>query len=171
MSQAEYGRHRGVSQQAVSKAVRSGRIPTTHGKIDPVAADLAWEAYTDLTKPRNSVIGNPAAGGDAGSKPTEARKWAAAHARREAALARIAELDHKARAGESVSRKDAQRIGFEAAREARDALLAIPDRISPILAGLTDAAEIHRVLSAEIVAACGGLSANALSRDPTIPGS
>lgn len=51
MSVAEYASHRGVSRQAVDKAIRAGRIPAERrGKryvIDPAAADAAWETHTD----------------------------------------------------------------------------------------------------------------------------
>jgi len=38
-----YARHRGVSDTAVHKAIRSGRItPEADGTIDPVRADRDW---------------------------------------------------------------------------------------------------------------------------------
>ncbi len=41
MTQADYARHRGVSRQAISKLVKSGKIAIDDaGKIDAVAADL-----------------------------------------------------------------------------------------------------------------------------------
>lgn len=47
----EYARHRGVSPEAVSKAVRTGRISTTkdqngNRKIDPEIADKEWSENT-----------------------------------------------------------------------------------------------------------------------------
>src|SRR3989304_5281631 len=60
MSYRAYARHRGVSPEAVSKAVKTGRITAgTDGKIDPKKADLEWEANTDPSKPLNSVSGTP----------------------------------------------------------------------------------------------------------------
>ena len=35
-----------MSQQAVSKAVRAGRIPTVKNKIDPAVADKIWAKNT-----------------------------------------------------------------------------------------------------------------------------
>jgi hypothetical protein len=37
----KYAVHLGISQQAVSKMIRGGRIPSIHGHIDAAAADLA----------------------------------------------------------------------------------------------------------------------------------
>ena len=42
ITQAEYSKHRGVSEAAVSKAIKAGRISLIDGKIDPVAADAQW---------------------------------------------------------------------------------------------------------------------------------
>lgn len=51
----EYARYRGVSGEAVSKAVRSGRISTIQDhngnrKIDPAIADQEWDRNTNHTK-------------------------------------------------------------------------------------------------------------------------
>ena len=51
----EYARYRGVSGEAVSKAVRSGRISTIQDhngnrKIDPAIADREWEANSQHSK-------------------------------------------------------------------------------------------------------------------------
>lgn len=42
ISQADYARHRGVSEAAVSKAVKERRITLIDGRIDPVVADVQW---------------------------------------------------------------------------------------------------------------------------------
>ena len=62
LSRRAYARHRGVSHEAVRKALATGRIAAgPDGKIDPVVADRQWDTSTDLSKPRNSVIGVPRA--------------------------------------------------------------------------------------------------------------
>ena len=47
---------------------------------------------------------------------------------------------------------------FNAARRARDLLLAVPDRVAAVLAGTTDAQDCHRILTEEIRRVCGELS-------------
>ena len=43
-----YARHRGVTDTAVHKAIRSGRItPEPDGTVDPNRADLEWDRNTD----------------------------------------------------------------------------------------------------------------------------
>ena len=48
-----YGRHRGVSEAAVRKAIRAGRItPEPDGTIDPAKADSEWTRNTDVAQQR-----------------------------------------------------------------------------------------------------------------------
>jgi hypothetical protein len=170
MSIRAYAKHRSVTPAAVRKAIKTGRISTTNGKIDPAVADIQWRSNTDESKPRNSVTGDP--GGQLGRSaapvsPTyrpgssslpRTNGYAAARAVRETYEAKIRELDYKVRTGELV-RADKARIAFSnAARRVRDLLLAIPERLGPVVAGLTDESEIHRVLSEEIRRACEELS-------------
>ncbi len=53
LSQRAYARHRGVSEMAVRKAIKSGRItPEPDGTIDPEKADREWDANTDPAQQR-----------------------------------------------------------------------------------------------------------------------
>ncbi|HGG60421.1 MAG TPA: elements of external origin, partial [Gammaproteobacteria bacterium] len=48
-----YARHRGVSDAAVRKAIKTGRItPEPDGTIDPQKADAEWAANTDSAQQR-----------------------------------------------------------------------------------------------------------------------
>jgi len=59
ISQREFARRLGVSPQAVTCAIKAGRISTVKGKIDPAVATKEWAANTDQSKPRNRLTGNP----------------------------------------------------------------------------------------------------------------
>lgn len=53
LSRRAYARHRGVAENAVRKAIASGRIELEpDGTIDPVKADLAWTRRTDPSQQR-----------------------------------------------------------------------------------------------------------------------
>jgi len=165
----EYSRHRGVTPAAVRKALKAGRITAVDGKIDPEIADSQWRSNTDETKPRNSVSGNP--GGAArmpASSPakTFARtpglpqtgSYAAARAARETFEARLRELDLKVRTGKLIPVEQVRVAAFNMNRRARDLLLAIPDRVAAVIAGMADPAEVHRVLTEELRRVCEELS-------------
>lgn len=47
---------------------------------------------------------------------------------------------------------------FNRARRTRDLLLAVPDRLAPILAAVADPTECHRIMTEEITRACEELS-------------
>jgi hypothetical protein len=54
LSRRAYARHRGVAENAVRKAIASGRIELeSDGTIDPVKADLAWGKRTDPAQQRS----------------------------------------------------------------------------------------------------------------------
>lgn len=89
------------------------------------------------------------------------RDVASEKARLTRAQADQAELNLAAARGELVRADEVRKTAFELARAARDALLGVPDRVAPILAGLTDEFEVNRVLKEEIVLVC-----RTLSRDP-----
>ncbi len=55
ITQAEYARHRGISQAAVKKAVDTGRIVLLNGKVDREKADKQWAANTDPRQQRKPV--------------------------------------------------------------------------------------------------------------------
>lgn len=164
-----YAKRRGVTPAAVRKAIKTGRISIMNGKIDPEIADSQWRSNTDETKPRNSVSGNPGGLSRTATPPAPASaapgqalprtgSYAAARAARETFEARLKELDLKVRTGKLISVDEVRIVAFNASRKARDLLLAIPDRVSAVVAGLTDASEVHRVLSEEIRRVCEELS-------------
>lgn len=169
-----YARHRGVSHSAVRKALATGRIVAgKDGTIDPTAADQQWATSTNLSKPRNAVIGAPkkrrvpgapsdplgtlgsGAGEPLNGPPTgdAARlvaSYAASRAAREGYVARLAKLEFEQKSGKLVDADQVRAQLFALGRRARDSLLGVPDRLSPILAGHSDPAVIHRLLTEEI---------------------
>lgn len=127
LSQSEYAQHRGVTKQAVSIAVQSGRITLTDGMIDPKRADAEWDANTD-DRPR-------------GYKPARETgpsygTYSANRTKKENYQAKLAELEYEQRAGLLVSREYVERVTYDRQRRAMKALLAVPSRIAPVLAGV-----------------------------------
>lgn len=176
VSQREYARRRGISHMAVQRAVSSGRITLVDGKVDPDLADRQWRDNTDPTKPRNRFTGSPkhtredgepstpmpidAAAGlaDLPAGARSARGYAQARATREGYLARLAKAQYEKVMEQLISADEVRVTAFNRARRTRDLLLAVPDRVSALLAAENDAEEIHRILTEEITRSCEELS-------------
>jgi hypothetical protein len=169
ISQREYARQRGISNVAVHRAVKAGRVTTVNGKIDPDQADREWLENTDQSKPRNRITGRPKhtrPEGEpsqpmnlGGSEETSggngtASGYAKARAARELHQAQLAKLELD-RQRSILVRADEVRVGaFNMARKARDQLVALPERVAAILAATDDAAEVQRILEEEIERIC-----------------
>jgi len=159
VSQAEYARLRGVSRQAVHKDIRSGKIPTVDGKIDPVAADMALALAADPAKIHASAHGMP----ETAQRMIPAEDGAVvlsyweAKAKKESYQAEIARLDCERRRGELVEAGQVKKDAFRFGRQVRDRLEGIPARISAMVAAEGDPLRVQQLLSAEIVAALQGL--------------
>lgn len=169
ISQREYGRRRGVSHVSVHRAIASGRISTVDGKIDPVQADREWRANTDQSKPRNRITGRPKQVRTPGepSEPMDfggtgegytangtATGYAKARAARELYQAHLTKLELDRRRGVLVRADEVELGAFHMARQVRDQLIALPERVAAILAATNDAAEIQLILDEEIERIC-----------------
>jgi len=70
ITQAAYAKHRGVSEAAVSKAIKAGRISLIDGMLDASAADMQWarnsrvRAGSRLPPPAGALSGPLTSAGD-----------------------------------------------------------------------------------------------------------
>ena len=153
MTQAQYAGHRGVSRATIARAIATGRIPFLKrtGRINPKRADRAWKENTDPAKQRGRHATN-GAGGNGNATLYESK------ARREQALAALAELALAERRGELVPEAQVRKIGFERARRTRDQLLALPDQLAQQLVGITEYGEVHRILGEELRRVCDDIA-------------
>lgn len=181
LSYIEYARHKGVTKQAVSKAIKCGRIRSTtiKGKpyIDIEEADRDWDnntksQYVPEITPVNRPVdpGDPDDDGsydvdiddnvdpDGITKETASEYRRVAEARKFVWDARQAQLDFMREAGSLVSVDQVKKEAFELARIIRDNVLNIPDRISAELVGVKDQAAMHGILTRELNLALQELS-------------
>lgn len=182
--QRAYARHRGVTHRAVQKALLDGRIQyDADGLIDFEKADASWASNTDPAKPRNSVSGNPkmrrgegeapapgvgmkgargqAPVGDGEGRGRDVLAYAIARAARESFEAKIKKLEYEKMAGKLIDAEEVRVAWFNTSRRARDLILAIPDRIAPVIAGTADSeriSEVHSMLLSELRRVCEELS-------------
>lgn len=139
-SLSAYARHRGVSVEAVSKAVAAGRLPTAVVLVDgqPKIADVAladqeWEANTrpridQPRKPRRRSAADADADIDANADGDASQRYLEARARRESALADLAEIEVEEKLDELVPFEEARDYMIDKFTVAKTKLLGIPSR-------------------------------------------
>jgi hypothetical protein len=142
-----YAKHRGCSDGAVRKAIEKGKIHATGSgketRIDPVAADAEWAANTRTpvrTKAEGAHDGAHLRTEAEGSRYKYARELdnaaasdeskADAERRKEVALANIREHEYRIKSGTSVDRQAVTDAWFAVARNARDQLMGVVDRLA-----------------------------------------
>ena len=161
-----YGRHRGVSDTAVRKAIAAGRITAeADGTIHPARADAEWAASTRAPDPHLAAPARRArtraatdAGVDdmAGVAPVSTKGGSNTYAQARTANEVLKAQHHKLRIaqlkGELIDRSQAMAQVFALARAERDAWLNWPARVSSMLAaelGL-DPHTMHVALEREV---------------------
>jgi len=153
-----YARHRGVTDTAVHKAIRAGRIThETDGSIDPDKADREWARNSDA--PRNGTatravkVAVPEGGGDGpAALPTGGASLLQARTVNEVVKAQTNKVRLARLKGELVDRPQAIAHVFKLARSERDAWLNWPARISAQMAAKlnVDPHTMHVALEAAV---------------------
>ncbi len=183
-----YARQRDVTEGAVRKAVKSGRIPVeADGTIDPAKANVAWERNTSPAqqrkpdpvpapvkpapvsdKPASTPAKPPAppvrqppqrpAEPEAGPSTAGMPKYQMSRAVRETYNAKLTRLEYEEKTGKLLNAEDVAKDAFALARRVRDRLLNIPSRMASVLASETDSKAIEALLSQELRIALEELS-------------
>lgn len=169
----QYAKHRGIHGRSVRRYLADGSIPESalirEGRllfIDQAKADRALSKHTTT---RKELLGDgrlppaeKAAPGQqiqtterAGTSGLNFHEARTLKERYHAALLKI-ELDEKT--GRLVDSEKVKISAFNLARQVRDALLNIPDRIGPIVAAERDQLKVAELLTTEIRTALEGLS-------------
>ena len=156
LSARAYSISREISLPGVVKAINSGRLaksvtklPNGRYEIDPELADQEWQMNTDTGKhgkTRSFTEPVPAAI----EEPGETLTYAEARAQHERFKSRLAELEVATIEGKLVNADKVKREAFRAARQVRDSLLNLPDRLAAELAAETNQFKVHQRLVKEI---------------------
>lgn len=163
LNNSQYAAHRGVSHEAVRKAIKSGRISLINGKIDPEVADIQWAKNTNQVK---AAAANGGRMREFEKNPIQALVEQASPAvedymhwktRRERAEAIRAEQDQEREAENLVYKDQVERGAKTAARMLRDQLLSVPARLAAELAPITDINTIEQKIRDEIRNVLGGM--------------
>lgn len=159
-----YARMRGCSLTAVQKAIASKRITTLQdGTIDPERANQEWakNTFAGQTIGRRPTAPAPSRGGSAqppvipqagevSSDPVAA--YLRARAVNETFKAKVSQLEYEERTGKLILAVRASEYAATFSAIVKDGLMAMPDRLAPMLAAVDDEKAIHRMLAAEVSA-------------------
>ena len=156
-----YGRHRGVSDTAVRKAIKAGRISTLpDGTIDAEAADAQWDLNTDQAqqrtdkKPKTKAVPQAAVTAveetlkESSTEQSGGTTYMQARTANEVLKAQTNRLKLQQLKKELVDRSKALSHVFRLARSERDAWVGWPARVSAQMAAdlEVDAHKMHMTL-------------------------
>ena len=150
----EFARRNGVSAEAVSKAVKTGRLPVHDGKLDAAEAQAAWDRSKDPNRagrklprpepkpapPREPSAPSPLPSGFGGHSFTEVKT------RREQVRLARDQVELKRLLGELVPVADVGQKIDVMIYTARSKLLALGHKLAPRLAIETDAAKCQEIV-------------------------
>ncbi len=153
-----YAKQRGVSDAAVRKAIKAGRIALGADKtIDPTLADAQWQRNTDASQQRGSVppvrsvtrtseMAPESIGGSGGTTFVQARPI------NEVVKAQTGKVKLSKLKGDLIDRSQAIAHVFKLARAERDAWINWPSRVSATMAAVLkiDAHAMHVQLEAAV---------------------
>lgn len=142
----------GVSSPAVLKAIKAGRVKSweeVDGKvrIDAEKGKAEWIANTQKRTPIQEEMR-----GVQGPTINQSRTIL------EAYRAKTAKVEYEEKIGTLVLADSVKRQAFACAREARDRLMNLPDRVAGLVAAESNERACHEILMKEIRSVCDELS-------------
>jgi phage terminase Nu1 subunit (DNA packaging protein) len=172
ITRAAYAKIKGVAPRTIGKYTQKGIIPLHGNKIDPAEADRVLDGI--LVQPLGSgrqkgntgksqdgmktikvpaeakVIHKPTDVGEDDGPAVVTVTFVDARTREKLIKVELLELELKLKKGEMVLVKDVEFAAFTSAREVRDKMLNIPDRISAEVAAETDEVKVRNIIIAQI---------------------
>ncbi|WP_264374877.1 MULTISPECIES: hypothetical protein [unclassified Wolbachia] len=143
ITQTEWAREQGFSKQYVCYLVKKGIVELEDGLINREQANEAVAAIRDPSQPlrRKNYSEN-------GEKLST--MLLKTRIKNEMERGKLLEAKAKAEIGELVAVEEVKSEAFNVARVVRNNLLNIPNRVSALLASLSDTEKIHMALTEEI---------------------
>jgi hypothetical protein len=159
MDQTQYARHRGTSKQYINKLVKAGVVVLRGGRVDVRASD---QVLDDKPLPE---IPDPAPEGGAPQRTT----YAEARTIRTVFQAKLARLDFETKQGKLIEAAGVRQRIDQHIDAIRAGLDGLADRLTPVLAGESDAKRVHAIMVREIRAELVRIAAVVGGRAPAAP--
>ena len=176
LSQRAYAKHLGVSEGAVRKAIKSGRISIDKNNlIDPELADRQWQENTDPSKQRiknedlniGSLNNNQEAhkrlestnsSANSDNKNITTQTYQKSRAVKETYEAKLRKLEYEIKSRKFIPADEVKVKAFNLGRAVRDRLLNVPNQVAPMLVNQSDIFAVKKILSDHIAKALEELS-------------
>lgn len=133
-SRGQFARRHGLTTTAVTKAIRTGRIILGADGNLPDDADEQYKRNTDENLRRKGPAKS------ATPQPTEAPSFLSVKIRKETAAAQLKEIELAKEKGQLLEKEQVKESVYKYARQIRDAVLSIPERVAADLAAQLGAA-------------------------------
>ena len=167
-----YARMRGCSESAVRKAIASKRIkPEVDGSINPDRANRDWEQNTFVgatlrppvakapsQAPPTPRMSMPSVAGVESPSADPVQSFLRARAVKETFNAKVAQMEYEERAGRLIQASRAAEYASTFSAIVKDHLMAMPDRLAPVLAAVDDEDAAHKILLNDVSAVLKKLS-------------
>lgn len=166
LSQSQYAKKRGVSQPAVAKLIKLGKLDGAFKKIggrykiDPAKADAILAAYHNPARCKTSKAGPTAdiskgltLGETVRAEPPRKGNmisFAEAARREKIAKAFLLEIELKRKLGDLVEKKRVEAVAVKIATIVRTRIEAMPAKIAPRIVGMEASGEVARCLQKEL---------------------
>jgi hypothetical protein len=152
ITREQYALRRNVAGRTIGKYVQSGVIPLWDNKIWPEEADKRLDIF--LVDPLGSGRHNPDTVTDEGTSQRKKKEnnisYTEARTQEKNLKIELLELDVALKKGQMVLTEDVENAAFSAARELRDRMLNIPDRVAAIVAAETDEVKVRDYITEQI---------------------
>jgi hypothetical protein len=145
ISQTEWARRQGFSKQYAGKLISQGKIKLVDGMIDEKSANKVLQNQRDPNLPiRRNGSNSYENRGDMHDLLVKTKL------KNEIERGKLLEAKVKTEMGQLISAEKVRRAMFAKGRIIRDGILNVPDRVSSLLATISDASQIHEILMKEL---------------------
>jgi hypothetical protein len=155
ITQREWAQKQGFSPQYVTNLIKQGHVILENGLVNTEQAEAALAAMRNPSKP---MYRKHSGNNEKTSTAELSTVLLKTRIKNEVEKGKMLEIEAKAKIGQYVDVRDVEKQAFHVARTVRDSLQNIPDRVSSLLASISDANQIYEILSKEIRIALEGLS-------------
>lgn len=155
MTQAQYARHRKVDRSYVNRLAKRGVLILRGKLVDVAASDAVLDDRPVDVEPQEpaSAVHSPQPRPQLESTgAVQPGSFAQARSVEMVYKAKLRKLDFETRSGKLIPSDEVKVKWFTLVRQIRDKLLALPAKLAPQLAALSDVREVRELLDTEITA-------------------